>query len=90
MMINNTGDVSFALAQRENTSFTTCKACTIDMCVIFHINDTLNDSYKFFMQVYERSYNACVPNYTRIYSSYSAVTSCQGSGLACTRDCFYF
>jgi len=40
MMINKAGDMSFnfALAQTENTSF------TVDMCVIFHINDTLNDS----------------------------------------------
>jgi len=30
--------VNFALAQKENTSF------TLDMRVIFHFNDTLNDS----------------------------------------------
>ena len=39
--------LNFALAQ--NTSF------TVDMRVIFHINNILND----FMQVYEKSYNAC-------------------------------
>ena len=40
MMVNNAGDVfaNFALAQKENTSF------TIDMRIIFHINDILNDS----------------------------------------------
>jgi len=53
MMVNNAGDV-FALAQKENTSF------TVDMRVIFHINAILNDSLlKFLMQVYEKSYNAC-------------------------------
>jgi len=30
------------------------------MCVTFHINDILNDSWKFLMQVYEKSYNRCV------------------------------
>ena len=30
--------LNFALAQKENTSF------TVDMHVIFHINDILNDS----------------------------------------------
>ena len=40
MMVNNAGDVfvNFALAQKENTSF------TVDMRVIFHINDILNYS----------------------------------------------
>ena len=37
MMVHNAGDV-FALAQKENTRF------TVDMHVIFHINDILNDS----------------------------------------------
>jgi len=37
MMINTAGDV-FKLAQKENTIF------TVDMRVIFHINDILNDS----------------------------------------------
>ena len=56
--------LNFALAQKENTSF------TVDMHVIFHINDILN------------IYFIHVPNYT---SSYSTVTSaCQGSGLART------
>jgi len=46
--------LNFTLAQKENTSF------TVDMRVTFHINDILNDSlYKFLMQVYEKSYNAC-------------------------------
>jgi len=39
---------NFALVQKENTSFTTCKdqtkARAIDICVIVHINDILNDS----------------------------------------------
>jgi len=30
--------LNFALAQKEITNF------TVDMCVIFHINDILNDS----------------------------------------------
>jgi len=30
--------LNFALAQKENTSF------TVDMRIIFYINDTLNDS----------------------------------------------
>ena len=40
MMVNNAGNVfaNFALAQKENTSF------TVDMRIIFHINDILNDS----------------------------------------------
>jgi len=37
-MLNNAGDVFKLLAQKENTSF------TVDMRVIFHINDILNDS----------------------------------------------
>ena len=37
MMINNAGDV-FALAQKKNVSF------TVDIRVIIHINDILNDS----------------------------------------------
>ena len=37
-MLNNAGDVFKLLAQKENTSF------TVDMHVIFHINDILNDS----------------------------------------------
>ena len=42
--------LNFALAQKENTSF------TVNMRLIFHINDTLNDSlYKFLIQVYEKS-----------------------------------
>ena len=56
MMVNNAGDVfvNFALAQKENTSF------IVDMRVIFHINDILNDSLqKFLMQVNEKTYNAC-------------------------------
>ena len=53
------------------------------MHIIFHINDILSDSWKFLMQVYEKSYNVCT---TQIYFPYSTVTSaCQGSGLACTR-----
>jgi len=36
--------LNFALAQKENTRFTTCNARAIDIRVIFHINDTLNDS----------------------------------------------
>jgi len=40
--------LNFALAQKENTSFTIWKdqreRRTVDMGVIFHINDTLNDS----------------------------------------------
>ena len=41
------------------------------------------------MKVYEKSYNACVPNYTHIYFPYSTVTSArQCSGLACTRTVF--
>ena len=68
--------LNFALAQKENTSF------TVDMRVIFHMNDTLNDSQKFLMQVYEHVYL----NYTQIYFSYSTVTSaCQESRLTCTR-----
>ena len=45
--------LNFALAQKENISV------TVNMRVIFHINDTLNDSQKFLMQVYEKSYNGC-------------------------------
>jgi len=42
--------LNFALAQKENTSF------TVNMRLIFHINDILNDSlYKFLIQVYEKS-----------------------------------
>ena len=42
--------LNFALAQKENKSFTTCKdqskrpRIRIDVHVIFHISDTLNDS----------------------------------------------
>ena len=35
------------------------KVRAIDMHIIFHINVILNDSWKFLMQVYEKSYNAC-------------------------------
>ena len=43
------------------------------------------------MKVYEKSYNACVPNYTHIYFPYSTVTSArQCSGLACTRTVSIF
>ena len=53
-------------------------------------NDTLNDSWKFLMQVYEKLTRP-VPNYTHIYFPYSTVTSaCQGSGLACTRTVSIF
>ena len=66
--------LNFALAQKEITSF------TVDVRVIFHINDILNDSlYKFLV------FTTRVPNYTQIYFPYSTVTSgCQGSRLACT------
>ena len=43
------------------------------------------------MQVDEKSYNTCVPNYMNIYFPYSTVTSaCQGSGPACTRTVTIF
>ena len=45
--------LNYALAQKENTSF------TVDVRIIFHIIDTWNDSQKLLMQVYEQSYNAC-------------------------------
>jgi len=47
MMINNAGDVlklCSKLAQKKNKSFTACNASAIDILVIFHINNTLNDS----------------------------------------------
>ena len=43
------------------------------------------------MQVFEKSYNTCVPNYMHIYFPYNTVTSaCQGSGLACTQTVSIF
>jgi len=39
MMVNNLGDaLNFEIPQKENTSF------TVDMGVMFHIDDILNDS----------------------------------------------
>jgi len=43
------------------------------------------------MQVDEKSYNTCVPNYMNIYFPYSTVTSaCQGSEIAYTRHISIF
>ena len=73
--------LNFALARKENSSF------TVDMCVIFHINDSLQ---KFLMK-FMKNLVKHVPNYTQIYFPYSTVTSvCQGSGLACTQTVTIF
>ena len=75
--------LNFALAQKENTSF------TVDMCVISH-NDNLNDSLNKLL-MFMKNLTTHVPNYTQIYIPYSTVTSaCQGSRLACTRTVSIF
>ena len=53
--------LNFALAQKKTQALQLIKIKqkAIDMRVIFDINDTLNDSQKLLMQVYEKSYNAC-------------------------------
>ena len=75
MMVNNAGDVfKLCISPNRNTSF------TVDIRVIFHINDILNDSLQ---KIFMKNLTTRVPNYTQIYFPYSAVTSaCQGSGLA--------
>ena len=78
--------LNFALSQKENISFTTCDAHAIDIRVIFHINDTLNDSQKFLICKFMKNLTTRVANNTQIYFPYSTVTSaCNGSRLACTR-----
>ena len=55
--------LNFALAPKEKKALQPVKIKAkdraIDVRVIIHINDTLNDSQKFLMQVYEKSYNTC-------------------------------
>ena len=58
----------FALAQKENTSF------TVDMRVIFHINDIL-------WNILQRVY---------LTTRSTVTSACQGSGLACTRTISIF
>ena len=66
--------LNFALAQKENTSFT----------VLISHNDNLNDSLNKLL-MFMKNLTTHVPNYTQIYFPYSTVTSaCQGSRLACT------
>jgi len=70
--------LNFALAQKEITSF------TVDMRVLFHVNNILNDSlWKFLL--FMKNLTTRVPYYMQIYFPYSTVMSaCQGSRLACT------
>ena len=86
---------NFALAQKENKSFTTCKdqserPVQINMHVIFYINVILNNSQTFLMQVYEKSYNACTQLHANLlplqYSNFCL--SRQWASLY--SQCYYF
>ena len=65
MMINNAGDVfKLCISTKKHRQALKLvkikeKAHTVDMRIIYHINDILNDSQKFLMQDYDKSYNAC-------------------------------
>ena len=96
MVINNAGNVfKLCISTKKKTKALQLvkikeKACAVDLRVIFHINNIINDSWQLKCK-FMPNLTTCAPNYTQIYFPYSTVTSaCHGSGLACSHNITIF